>query len=220
VAGVGILLLAVLAAVVNVVVIGGLITQGDAGRTASDVLASEGLFRLGTAALVAVVILDIVVAWALMIFFGPVDQALSRLAAWFRLGYAAIFAVAIGQLIGVPRLLSDNQYLTTFSIEQRHTQALVDVKAFQDIWHVGLALFGVHLILIGYLAFKSGYVPRFLGVLLGIAGGGYLFDTFGGLVVANYSVNISAFTFIGEAALMVWLLIKGRTVTIANLRNP
>ena len=197
----------------------GLVTEGDATRTATDVLASEGLFRLGIAALVLVVILDIVVAWALMIFFGPVDQPLSRLAAWFRGSYAAIFAVAIGQLVGVPLLLSDDQYPTTFSIEQRRTQALVEVHAFKDIWHVGLALFGIHLLLIGYLAYRSGYVPRILGALLVIAGGGYLVDTFGGLLAADYSVNVAAFTFVGEAALMLWLLIKGRNVTLTNLRD-
>jgi hypothetical protein len=219
VAGFGILLLAVLAGVVNVLVVDGLVAEGDATRTAADVLDSEQLFRLGTAALVLVVILDIVVAWALMIFFGPVDRRLSRLAAWFRLGYAAIFAVAIGQLAGVPRLLSDDRYLTTFSVEQRRTQALVAVQAFKDIWHVGLALFGIHLLLIGYLAYKSGYVPRILGALLVVAGGGYLVDTFAGLLVADYSLNVSAVTFVGEAALMLWLLIKGRTVAFANLRD-
>ncbi len=218
VAGAGLLLLAALAGVVNFLVIDGLVTEGDATRTAADVLASEGLFRLGIAALVVVVILDIIVAWALMAFFAPVDQGLSRLAAWFRLGYAAIFAVAISQLAGVPHLLSEDQYLTTFSVEQRRTQALVEVHAFQDIWHVGLALFGIHLILIGYLAYRSGYVPQILGVLLVVAGSGYLFDTFGWLLVADYSLNIAAFTFIGEAALMLWLLIKGRNAAPADPR--
>lgn len=214
VSGVSLLVLAVVAGVVNFLVIDGLVTDGDATRTAEDVLASEGLFRLGIALLVVVVILDVVVAWALMTFFEPVDQGLSRLAAWFRLGYAAIFAVAIGQLLGVPLLLSDEQYLTTFSIEQRRTQALAAVQAFQDIWHVGLALFGIHLILIGYLAYRSDYVPRILGLLLVIAGCGYLFDTFGGLLAADYSLNVAAVTFIGEAALMLWLLIKGRSVAL------
>ena len=151
-----------------------------------------------------------------MTFFEPVDRGLSRLAAWFRLGYAAIFAVAIGQLVGVPLLLGNDQYLTTFSIEQRRTQALVAVQSFQNIWHVGLALFGIHLILIGYLAYRSGYVPRILGALLVIAGCGYVFDTFGALLVADYSLNVAAVTFIGEAALMLWLLIKGRNVALTS----
>jgi Domain of unknown function (DUF4386) len=212
VAGVGILALAVLAGAANVLVIEGLVTKDDAAKTASDVLASSGLFRLGLAALVVAVILDVVVAWALLTFFEPVDKDLSRLAAWFRLSYAAVFAVAIGQLLGVLPLL-DAAKPTAFTMDQRQAQALLKVQNFLDIWHVGLVLFGLHLVLIGYLAYRSGYVPRVLGVLLVIAGAGYLVDSFAGMFVANYAVNVAAITFIGEALLMVWLLVKGRNVT-------
>jgi hypothetical protein len=97
---------------------------------------------------------------------------------------------------------------------QRRAQALMKIQDFQDIWHVSLVLFGLHLVLIGYLACKSGYVPWVLGVLLVIAGGGYLVDSFGGLLVAGYTINVAAFTFVGEALLMLWLLVKGRNVTL------
>ena len=69
-------------------------------------MASEGMFRLGVLSLYLVVVLDVVVAWALLRVFSPVNEGLSRLAAWFRLAYAAVFAVAISQLAGVPRLLA------------------------------------------------------------------------------------------------------------------
>jgi hypothetical protein len=214
VAGVGILVMAVLAGAANFGAIQGLITKGDATTTAKDILASEGLFRLGIVALVVVVILDVVVAWALLTFFEPVHKGLATLAAWLRLSYAAIFAVAISQLVGVLHLLSNGQYLTTFSMDQRRTEALLKIQSFQDTWDVSLVLFGLHLVLIGYLAYKSGYVPRILGVLLVVAGLGYLVDSFSGLLAASYSVSVAAFTFIGEPLLMLWLLVKGRTVTL------
>ena len=174
VAGTALLVLAVLSAAANFGVIQRMVTPGNATRTARDILASAGLFRLAIAALVVVVILDIVVARALLTFFAPVHQGLARLAAWLRISYAVIFAVAISQLAGVLPLLSNARYLTTFSAGQRRTEALMKIQDFQDIWHVSLILFGLHLVLIGYLACKSGYVPRVLGVLLVIAGGGYL----------------------------------------------
>ena len=214
VAGTALLVLAVLSAAANFGVIQRLVTPGDATRTARDILASAGLFRLGIAALFVVVILDIVVARALLTFFEPVDQGLARLAAWLRISYAAIFAVAISQLAGVLPLLSNARYQTTFSIGQRHTEALTKIQDFQDIWHVSLILFGLHLILIGYLACKSGYVPRVLGVLLVIAGGGYLAGSFSALLIPGHAVNVAAFTFIGEALFMLWLLVKGRNVTL------
>lgn len=98
VAGMGILLLAALAAFGNLVVVEGLVTKGDPARTARDIVASEGTFRLGVASLYAAAALDMLVAWALFQVFRPVHEALSRLAAWFRLAYAAVFLVAISQL--------------------------------------------------------------------------------------------------------------------------
>jgi len=213
VAGAGLVVLAVLAAAANFGVIQHLVTPGDPARTARDILASAGLFRLGIAALAVVVILDIVVAWALLRFFEPVHQGLARIAAWLRISYAAIFAVAISQLTGVLPLLSNSRHLTAFSTGQRRAEALTKIHDFNDIWKISLILFGLHLVLIGYLACKSGYVPRVLGILLVIAGAGYLFDSLSGLLVANHSANVAAFTFIGEALFMLWLLAKGRNVT-------
>jgi hypothetical protein len=142
VAGVGLLVMAVLAGAANFGAIQGLVTQGDATRTARDILVSAGLLRLGIVAVVVVVILDIVVAWALLTFFEPVHKGLATLAAWLRLSYAAIFAVAISQLAGVLPLLSNARYLTMFSIGQRRTQALMKIQSFQDIWHVSLSCSG------------------------------------------------------------------------------
>ena len=95
VAGTALLVLAVLSAAANFGVIQRLVIPGDATRTARDIPASAGLFRLGIAALAVVVILYIVAAWALLTFFEPVHQGLARLAAGLRISYAVIFAVAI-----------------------------------------------------------------------------------------------------------------------------
>ena len=70
-------------------------------------------------------------------------------------------------------------------------------------------LFGVHLALIGYLVYRSGFAPRIIGVLLVLAGLGYLIDEIGSVLVSGYSLEISRFSFVGEAVLIFWLLIKG-----------
>jgi hypothetical protein len=209
VAGVGILLIALLAGLVTLGAIEGLVTEGNATRTAQDILASEGLFRFGIGALVLVVILDVIVAWALFEFFKVVHAGVSMLAGWLRLAFAAVFAVAISQLVGALDLLSNAGYLKTFSTGQLQTQALLEINAFDDIWQVGLSIFGLHLSLLGYLVYKSGFAPKWLGVLLVIAGLGYLVDSFGVLLVASYSVDVKNFTFLGELLLGLWLLVKG-----------
>lgn len=87
-AGLGILLISVLAGPANFGAVEGLVTGGDATKTAQDILASEGTFRLAIAAFVVVAVLDAVVAWALYAFFKPVSPGASLLAGWLRLAYA------------------------------------------------------------------------------------------------------------------------------------
>ena len=82
---------------------------------------------------------------------------------------------------------------------------------------MGLGLFGLHLLLIGYLAYRSGYVPKFLGVLLAIAGLGYLADTFGTMLSPGSWTAVASFTFIGEFLLALWLVIWGRRLALSEL---
>jgi len=74
------------------------------------------------------------------------------------------------------------------------------------------ANFGVHLLLLGFLAFRSGYVPRVLGALLALAGLGYLVDSLGAFLSSGYSTEVAVFTGVGELVLMIWLLTKGRNI--------
>ena len=212
VAGLSLLAMSALAGFGNFVVVEGLVTPGDAAKTADDIMAAEGTFRLGVLALYLVVVLDVVVAWALMRVFSPVSGSMSRLAAWFRLAYSAVFMVAISQLAGIPDFLRGGS--TGFTSEQVEAQALLKVDDFKDIWFAGLILFSAHLVLVGYLAYRSGYVPRFLGVLIVIAGLGYAFDSVG-TVLSESPPLVSTVTFVGEFLLCLWLLAKGhRTITI------
>jgi hypothetical protein len=188
VAGGGILAMAVLAAIVGAAGPTGLLTGSDAGATLRDSLASPDTFRFSVVALVLVAVLDLVVAWGLFELFAPVNAGLARLVAWSRLAYAVVFLIAISQLVGVP--------------------TLGGLTEFNDIWQVSLVLFGLHLGLLGWLGYTSNLVPRFIAVLLVVAGAGYLVDSFGYLLVADYSVSVGAFTFIGELLLGLWLVAK------------
>ncbi|HVK23733.1 MAG TPA: DUF4386 domain-containing protein [Actinokineospora sp.] len=175
VAGVGLLLMAVLAAFANFGVL-------------EDPHPSDGMLRMGVAAFMVVAILDVVVAWALWVFYAPTDAALSTLAAWLRVGYTAVFLVAI----------------THLSMSQMDT--------FRGIWSISLNLFGMHLVVLGYLVAKAK--PVWLGVVLALAGASYLIDGFGKVMFAGYNVELSAVGGFGEVALIGWLLIRGARRTI------
>jgi hypothetical protein len=217
-AGVGILLMAVLAPFGALFALQGQVTEGNAARTATDIMASEGLFRLGIVSLFLVIALDVVVAWALYRVFSPVSRSISMLAAGLRLVFAGVFMVAVSELVGVLRLLGDDGYLSVFSADQLHAQALLRVTAFNDVWQAGLFLFGLHLLVVGYLAYRSGYVPKLIGVLLAIAGLGYVVDSFAAVLSRDSTFEISTVTFIGEFLLALWLVIRGRRLTSSDLR--
>jgi hypothetical protein len=209
VAGVGLLIMAILAPFAEFSVRQGLIVPGDAAITAGNIMADELLFRIAIYIYLIVAILDVVVAWALYVFLKPVNKSLSLLTAWFRVVYAAILAIVLLNFVIALQLLSGADYLTVFETGQLHAQMMLFLNAFDYGWQIGLAIFGLHLLLLGYLVYKSGYIPKILGVLLIIASFGYLIDSSGNLLSPTYDANIALFTFIGEVLLIFWLLIKG-----------
>ncbi|WP_188196568.1 DUF4386 domain-containing protein [Nonomuraea sp. SYSU D8015] len=206
VAGIALLALAVLAGLANFGVVENLVTAGDAEKTAQAIRDSEALFRYGVAGLLLAAVLDVVVAWALMVVFKPAREGVATLAAWLRAVYAGVFVVAIAQLAGAPSLAAQGS----------SAEALLKIDTFHDIWDAGLTLFGLHLLLLGYLAYASDYAPKLLGVLLAIAGLGYLVDHFGAFAFSGYSLEVAMFTFVGEVALMIWLLVKGRGIALGK----
>ena len=211
VAGAALLLLAALAVLGNFVAVEGLVTRGDAARTATDVTASLGTFRLGVAALLGVVALDVLVAWALWRFFRPVDARLSLLAGVARLVYAGVFLAAVVQLARVPGLVGADG-------DTMPAQVMARVDSFDRLWSAGLLVFGLHLLLVGLLAYRSGYVPRLLGVLVLVAGAGYVVDTAVAALSTGSPFEVSTVTFVGELLLAIWLVVRGRGVTLETVR--
>ena len=181
VAGVGLLLMSVLAAVAILGVVDPIVASDDVEAAIDD--AGSG-FGWAVAAIVGIAVLDLVVAWALWRLFTPVDRRLAGLAGAARAAYAVVYLVAIG-------------FLATASPE--------GVSRYQDIWDAGLLLFGVHLVLVGVLCWRWEVVPRLIGVLVVLAGLGYFVDS-AGVLLSSYDVGLATFLFVGEVALMVWLI--------------
>jgi hypothetical protein len=189
------------------------VVPGDAAATVNTIVASESVFRIGMVAESVVVLVEIVLAAILYVLLKPVSQPLSLAAAFSRLAEAVVQAVNL--LTGLPALLllGGAGYLTAF--EPAQLQALVllflEVNAFLIlVW--GL-LFGFHLLLLGYLVYKSGFWPRILGILLLLASLGYLAQSYGHILAPQYDDPLSTVVVVlsvpGELAFTVWLLWKG-----------
>ena len=211
VAAFGLLFMAVLAPFAQFGVLASLIVPADSAATAANIADSLGLFSAGIAAFLIVAILDVAVAGGMYFVLRPVNERVARLVAVLRLTYAVAFAYALLSLVGIAQLVSGAS-AGSLQSDQLSAQVAASVTAFRTGWDVALAIFGLHLIGLGWLLYRSTDFPRFLGALVALAGAGYLADSFGRIFVPGYTLTISTFTFVGEALLIVWLFkvaIKG-----------
>jgi hypothetical protein len=209
VAGFGLLLMIAAIILAEVVAMSNIIVEGDAAVTVNNILTHQGQFRFGIVAHLIVIILDLVVAWALYVFLKPAKNSLSLLAAWSRLVYAVIYAIALVNLYRVFRLLGDAGYLSAFETSQIQAQVMLLLDAFRDTWDVGYVFFGLHLTFLGIVAYKSGFVPKVFGILLLAAGISYLIDYVGLLLFPELGLGLSFILGYGELIFMFWLLIRG-----------
>lgn len=163
------------------------------------------------------VICDVVVAWALYIFFTPVSKNVALLAAWFRLVYTTFNITALLNLIQILSLLKVGKHFRSIQSEQMHDYVLFHLSSFNLQWRFGLVFFGIYLFLLAYLAFKAPYVPKIIGAFLVIAALGYLIDDLKYFFYPNFDTGFLWFTFFGELTFMFWLLIKGWRIRIKPL---
>jgi hypothetical protein len=193
-----------------------LIVPGDAMATANKVLASEGLFRASIAADLVMIMSDVALAVAFYVLLKPVSRSLSLLAAFFRLAQAANLGINALNLFFGLQLLHGAGDVAAFSVDQLHDLALFFFNAHGVGYTISLVFFGFSILILGYLIFKSGYLPRILGILLIIASLGYLLDGFANVLLINYADYadiLGAVVFgpalIAELTVALWLLIKG-----------
>ncbi len=209
-----ILLLAVFAGFSMMYVPSNLIVPGDAATTANNIMSSEGLFRAGIASDAVVFLIEIVVVVLLYVLFKPVSKTLSLVAAFSRLAMTVIQGINLLNYFVALLLLSGAGYLTVFEPDQLHALVLLFLNAHETVVLIWGLFFSLHLFVLGYLVYKSGYIPRILGVLLIIAALCYLIQDFGTILLPEYE---EIFGFVGtlsiiEVAFPLWLLIKGVNV--------
>ena len=189
-----------------------LIVSGDAATTAANIMASEGLFRLGIALDIVMLVFDIVATVALYALFRRVHHSLALLAAFFRLVMDAVLAANLVNLVLVLLFLNAGGG----QAEQVQGMAQVFLDVHGSGYDIALIFFGLHCFILGGLIYRSGFVPRALGLLLLLASLGYLIDSFAHLLLPQGSPlpGVSAAALIGlavaaELALSLWLLVRG-----------
>lgn len=209
IAGFGLLLMTISIMLAQAVAMASIVVDGDAAATVNNILANQSLFRIGIVGHLIVVILDLVVAWAFFVFLLPAKDNLSLLAAWFRVVYTIIFGIAVVSLYSASQLLGNAEYLSIFGASEMQTRVMLSLEAFGDTWDVGYIFFGLHLALLGVVAFRSGFVPKVFGIILGIGGLSYLVDYVCLILFPDLGLETSLLFGWGEVIFMLWLLIRG-----------
>jgi uncharacterized protein DUF4386 len=188
-----------------------LIVSADPGATARNIVASDSLFRLAFAGYLVEALCDVALAWLLYVLLRRVHQNLSLLAAFFGLVSTAVYAVA--ELFYFAALLILNggtDYLKTFSPDQVQGLAFLSLTLFKYGGGLFFVFYGVASILRGYLIFQSGYLPRFLGVLVALGGAGFVVLNFALVLAPAYASDILLLPMmLAVVAMTAWFLARG-----------
>ncbi len=192
-----------------------LIEDGDAAATAANIVESETLFRLGMAAEAAIFMIEIVLAAVIYVLLVAVNRTVSLAAAFARLGEAVVQGVNLVTGAVVLTIVGGAGYLAAFEQDQLDALTLLFLEANAFMVFVWGLFFALHLLLVGWLVFRSGFLPRILGALLALASVGYFAESFGNILSSSSGVTdplaimVIVLAVPGELAFTFWLLVKG-----------
>ena len=189
-----------------------LVVHGDAAATARNILSSELMFRLSIVSAIICPLVTLGTALFLYKLLKPVSKNYALLMVIFTLVSAPIAMLNELNHVAALLLLKAPEYLTIFTTSQLQTLVPVFLDLHEYGIHIVDIFFGLWLFPMGYLVFKSTFIPKIIGIFLIIACFGYLIDFVTFFVFPNVKVVISQFTFIGEVMMVSWLLIKGVNV--------
>ncbi|MEI5908346.1 DUF4386 domain-containing protein [Bacillus spongiae] len=193
-----------------------LINPDNPLATLNNIEASAHLFKAGIFGWFVILITDILVSWAFYLFLKPLHKGFAVLAAWLRLMYTAILAIALSNLLQVVELVSYRGELFNESQITLASQVFMSIRTFESTWAFGLIVFGMHLLIVGIVVINTKTVPKVISILLIAGGVSYIliqllivfFPTFDN-VITILEIILSIPMTIGELGFGVWLLIKG-----------
>jgi Domain of unknown function (DUF4386) len=198
-----------------------LIVSGDAATTAHNIMASPQLWHLSVAGDLIVVLCAVPLLWIEYLLLRPVSRQLVLLAVLFNLVSLAVEAISKLFLLVVMPTLGSADYLKAFDPQQLQILANLALRSHDIAFNIALIFFGFTCLVNGYLIFRSGYLPKFVGMLMQLAGLSYLIACFAALLAPAFADLISPAILlpplIGESSFCLWLLVKG--VNIAKWKE-
>jgi hypothetical protein len=194
-----------------------LIVVGNAAATVSNILDHEMLFRLGFAGYLLEALCDVGLALVLYALLKPVDRNLALLSAFFGLLATATFAVCEMFFFCAPFLVKNPAIAQSFTKEQLDSLVYFLVRVYAAGAGLFMVFYGSASLVRGYLMYRSGYLPRFIGVLSGLLGVAFVVKNFTLVLAPAYSWDLLLVPApITVLVLSVWFLSKGVDVVKWN----
>ena len=198
-----------------------LIVKGDATATAANIIAHDSFFRLGFAAYLVEAICDIALSLVFYRLLRPVQKDVALLAAFFGLVSTAVFAGCELFYFAPSFILGGADYLKTFSPDQLNTLSLLSLQFYGYGGMIFLGLYGIATGIRAYLIYQSGYLPRFLGVIMGLAGLGFVLKNLTVVLAPAYASDFFVLPMmVSGLTFTVWMLAKGVDVRKLEARAP
>jgi hypothetical protein len=193
-------------------VLGKNVAPGDAAATAHNILAHETLFRMAFAAELVETILFIAVTLLFYRIFKPVNRSVALLATFFSLTGCTVYAVGSILHLAPLLVLGGASYLNVFKAEQLQALALLFLNLRTQATNIYMVFFGCYNLLLGYLIVYSKFLPRILGIFIGIAGLAYQTYLSPPLAEHLFRYLVGPAGALGELSLMLWLIVFGVNV--------
>lgn len=191
-----------------------LIVWSDAATTFNNIVANETLFRLGIVAGIIAYISFLFLPLVLYKLLSPIHKTIAISMVALAVVSVPISLVNINHKLEVLTFISKASYLDVFQASELHTQVMLSLEHYNNGIEAVSIFWGLWLLPFGYLVFKSGFLPKILGILLMIGCFGYLINFVGGFLFEGYaSLGVASFISIpgslGEIGTCLWLVIVG-----------
>ena len=196
--GIAFILSFILAVIVGNFILPNFINPGDTETLVNDINDNEQQFNIAVVGYLIILALDAAIALGFFILLKPTNKILAALSGNLRLLYVAIMVISVLAL----------------------AFQLIGVSSYGTIKLIGYLFFTGHILVTGYLVFRSGYIPRIFGVLLMLAFISYVLAFYASFLVPEALLLIfMLFMIIGELSLSLWLLVKGGKIKVVKIQN-
>jgi len=194
-----------------------IVVSGNAATTAQNILSHELFYRLGFAAHIIILLTNIPLAVVFYNLFKVVSREVTLLVVFFSLVGTAIEAVNLLNQLAPLILLTNAHYSGAFNPDELQSFAYMPFQFQTAGINLALIFFGCYCISIGYLIFRSTFLPKIIGILLVLGGSCYLINSFANFLTPELATNLSPCIQIpsglAELSLCLWFLVMGVNVS-------